>query len=359
MKCVSPENLLPCNCQDILVVSIHTIVLYHFKHKKMNQLPILSVLAVTFLICSCSSSFNSKQSVNPVIGDISFEKKFGYKPTASTDNELRIKTHLEYAENMLRQKDVPLLSPMLIKNRNRMLDLLHKYWKNGVFPKNFDYPEERKPCFIDKDGRICAIGYLIEQTAGRKAAENINNNHKYDNLLAMNDKIINDWVSASGLTKEECAMIQPTYGWPFPPDPSQTTLVSNKISTSYGISSSIAAGLNLSLNTINGIQIGKGIKNKTVALLGLITGASQVVLGAINIPKEQTDLYGRKFINESQKTLSFINIGLGTTSMILSTWNLIANRKPKEKAISWNIYSFPAPDNSTGFAVSLVKRLGK
>ncbi len=290
--------------------------------------------------------------MNPVLGDISFEKKFGHKPAASTNNELRIATHLEYAENLLRQRETPNLSTALKEKRNQILDLLHQYRTNGVFPKNLDYPEERKPCFIDKDGRICAVGYLVEKTASREAAESINEKYKYEELLAMNDKTLDDWVAASGLTKEECAMIQPTYGWPTPPAENY-----NKITTAYGISSSVAGGINLSLNAINAMQIFKGGNGKVVPVAGLVTGAAQVVLGITNMPKEQTNDYGVKYTNGSQQTLSMINIGLGATSMILSTWNLIANRKPKPKPISWNIYSFPAPDNSTGFGFSLTKRL--
>jgi hypothetical protein len=98
--------------------------------------------------------------------------------------------------------------------RNHLLDLLHDYWTKAVFPRNYDYKAERKPCFIDKDGTICAVGYLVEQTAGREAAETINFKHKYDVVMEMNDEMVDNWINKSGLTKEECAMIQPTYGPP-------------------------------------------------------------------------------------------------------------------------------------------------
>ena len=98
-------------------------------------------------------------------------------------------------------------------NRLKMLDLLHMYWTKGIFPKNYDYPGRRIPCFIDKDGNICAVGYLIAQTAGREVAERINAKFKYDYLLEMNDKTIDAWVEASGLSKVECAMIQPSYDY--------------------------------------------------------------------------------------------------------------------------------------------------
>lgn len=59
----------------------------------------------------------------------------------------------------------------------------------------------------------------------------------------------------------------------------------------------------------------------------------------MNFPKEQMSMNGI-LVNESQRNLSLINIGLGTSTLILSSWNLIINRKTKKKSLSWNIYSF-------------------
>src|SRR6185436_12321081 len=106
---------------------------------------------------------------------------------------------------------------------------------------NYDIADRRAPCFIDKEGRICAVGYLVEKSAGREVAEIINNGHKYQKVFEMNDQFVDDWIFTSGLSKEECAMIQPTYG--FLPGAQQN------ISTAYGVSSSILGGSNLALST--------------------------------------------------------------------------------------------------------------
>ena len=317
----------------------------------MKNLSILLAIVISILFLSCNKSFKSKETINPILGDISFETKFGYKPNAKTNDFLRIKTHLEYVESLLRQKDVSYLPITLQENRRNILNLLRTYWQNGKFPKNYDYKNGRKPCFIDKNGTICAVGYLIEQTKGRETAEQINSKHKYDELLAMNDNQVDNWIKTSGLTKNECAMIQPSYNSYI-----YTSYSYNHITPLYGSSSSIISGLNLSLNTINGIQITKGSTNKTIPVIGLITGAGQVFLGASNIPKEDVDVNGKNFTNESQKTLSFLNIGLGTSTMILSAWNLLNNRKPKDKRTTWNIYSFPTQKNDLGLAFSLTRK---
>jgi len=318
------------------------------KIKDMKTSNLILTIFVLTILASCNRKTNEiEQTVNAVIGDISYTQTFGHQPNKETDEKIRLQTHLKYVEKLLRNKDISSLTFEQKENRKKMLDLLNEYWTAGVFPKNYDYPDQRIPCFIDKYGNICAVGYLIEHTAGRQVAEEINSKFKYEYLLAMNDLKIDSWVQTSGLTKEECAMIQPAYG-PAPTD--------NYISPAYGVSSSLVGGLNLALNTINGIQISKGANSKTVPILGLITGAGQITLGALNYPKEQMT-WGGTYVNPAQRNLSLINIGLGTSTMILSSWNLITNRKPKEKSLSWNIYSFPTQDSNLGLAFSLTKRL--
>ena len=318
----------------------------------MRQLTFILLISIaTLFLNGRNKDVNNKQTVNPIIGDISFVSKFGHQPDAATSDELRIRTHLEYVENLLREKDASALSPDLRNKRNHLLDLLHDYWTAGVFPKNYDYSDERKPCFIDRDNTICAVGYLVEQTTSRQVADQINSKHQYDELLAMNDYTVDNWISTSGISKEEFAMIQPTYGF-YPPPPVSNY---NHISSGYGISSSVLGGLNLSFNTINGIQIAKGTKSKTVPIVGLLTGAGQIVLGAAKFPKSYEN-YGTTYTNESQKTLSMVNIGMGTTTMILSAWNLITNHKPKQKLTTWNLYSFPTQNDKIGLAFSLTRK---
>jgi hypothetical protein len=309
----------------------------------------LSLIVAIVYISFQAQRFDKNQTVNPIIGDISFVDKFRHLPDLTSDEDLRIKTHFEYVENLLRQKDMHDLSPELQQKRRQILNLLHDYSVKGIFPRNYDYDGNREPCFIDKDNRICAVGYLIEKTVGRKIAEDINRKHKYDKILAMNERAVDSWIEVSGLSKEECAMIQPTYG----PPPTYTY---NYIAPAYGISSSVLTGLNLSLNTLNGIQISRGTKNKTVAIAGLITGAGQTILGASSFPKTAKDLYVNT-TNDSKKTLSMVNIALGASTMVLSAWNLITNKKPKEKKMTFNLNSFETQDNNIGMSLTLKRKI--
>ena len=303
--------------------------------------PVFLLLITVVLLSFNHTQFSNPQTVNPIIGDESFISKFGYAPDETTDNQLRIVTHLAYAEELLRNKDVSHLSPEQQENRTMLLDLLHDYWTKGIFPKNYDYADQRKPCFIDKDGTICAVGYLIEQTAGRDVAEQINEKFKYNELLTMQDEIVDNWIAQSGLTKEECATIQPFYNY----NP-------NYISPKYGITSAALSGVNITLSAVNTIQIGFGNNGKVTPIIGLISGASQIVLGSIMLPPED----GFVEPNESQKVLSFVNIGLGTTTMMLGAWNLIDNKNQKEKLSSWNIYSIPLENNNNAVSLGFIKK---
>lgn len=314
----------------------------------MKGSKLILAISVLMILAGCNrKAIEIDQTVNAIIGDNSFLEAFGRQPNKQVNEDLRLQTHLKYVENALRNKDISNLTKEQHQNRLAMLDFLNQYWTAGVFPRNYDYPNQRMPCFIDKDENICAVGYLIEQTVGRQIAEEINSKSKYQYLLAMNDQTVDGWVQSSGLTKEECATIQPAYGH---------ATTDNYISTAYGVSSSLIGGMNLSLNTINGIQISKGASNKTVPILGLIIGAGQLTLGTLNYPKEQMTWVGT-YVNPAQRNLSLINIGLGTSTMILSTLNLITNRKPKEKSLSWNVYSFPTQGSNVGLGFSLTKRL--
>jgi hypothetical protein len=316
--------------------------------KKIVYLPIL--ISSILLLAACYKTHSNKsQLVNPIIGDQSFEAAFGYKPDKHTDNQLRIKTHLAYVENLLRKKDVSYLSVEMQEKRFHALDLLHNYWTNAIFPKNYDFSYQRKPCFIDKDETICAVGYLIEQTTSRKVAEGINSKHKYSDLLEMNDATVDKWILQSGLTKQECAMIQPTYG----PEPVYTL---NNINPRYGISSSILGGINLSMNVVNGMQLGSGKSSKALPVISLITGIGQIGLGAACYPKEEI-YWQQPLVNESQRNLSLINIGLGTATTMLSTWNLLTPKKLKNKSTAWNVFSYPISKNQTAMVISMKRRI--
>lgn len=178
--------------------------------KRMKSF-LIPLIFASVLFAGCLKPELSKDSINPVIGNASWVAAYGTSPDGSEDNTLRIRTHLSYVENLLRQRDVSALSPEKRERRMQLLDALRVYWQRGQFPLNTQYEAERRPCFIDDEGTICAVGYLVEQTMGLEFAENINRQFQYAYISEMNLPELDQWIQESGFTADEIAMIQPTY----------------------------------------------------------------------------------------------------------------------------------------------------
>jgi signal transduction histidine kinase len=153
----------------------------------------------------------SAHTINAVLGDASFIHTFGFPPPPATDERLRISTHLAYVEQILRAAPVQHLASEQRQKRAFLLDKLHEYWQQGRFPKNTAFTHERRPCFIDGEGSICAVGYLVEQDSERAAAERINAHYRYQYVPQMDAPFVQEWMQQSGLSVAECAMIQPRY----------------------------------------------------------------------------------------------------------------------------------------------------
>lgn len=123
-----------------------------------------------------------------------------------------IKLHLSLVEVELRKNTPSNLSAIQKQNRIKCLDILHKYWNNGIFPKN-TFHRQRTPYFIDIYGTYCAVGYLIKETGFDKVAQKIHqeNNYGYIKDLKIVYKEIDTWASEYGFTTDELAWIQPSY----------------------------------------------------------------------------------------------------------------------------------------------------
>ena len=312
-----------------------------------NYLSLLAILA--FIAAGCGQkSANTSDLINPIIGNASYEAAFGTHPTATTSDQIRIETHLSFVEELLRSRDVSHLSPEKAQNREQILDLLHEYIAAGQFPKNYDFPGERRPCFIDKDNSICAVGYLVEKTAGMEFAEYINERFQYAYIEEMDVPQLAEWANNNGLTVEECATIQPTYGGP-------PYYYTPSITPSHGVATATLSGLNLSVSIVNATQFSKYPNSRAVPITGMLTGAAQATLGAVKF-RHTNKAYHADEGNRAQQTLALINIGMGTSALVTSGFNLISNKKPrKEKTFSWNIHGYPTSENDVAVTLNLTK----
>ena len=273
-----------------------------------------------------SSKFDA---VNILIGDLSFVEKYGTLPDQGVNEKLRIITHLEYVENQLRQKDVKHLSSTQRKARLRNIKLLHEYRMNGIFPKNYDYSKQRKPCFIDKYERICAVGYLIEKTAGRKVAEAVNAKFQYRTIFEMKSAELETWSYQSGISKNELAMIQPAYECN---EEDGKNSISKELEV-FGI------GLAGSSAILNGIYISKKKRHFLAGTFGVLLGATSLFTG---------------FSDKSN--YSFPDKLLGVSSMLSGILNLSLG-KENDKNLKRQTSLFQKPEIAFGI-IPLEKRFG-
>jgi hypothetical protein len=293
------------------------------------------------------------QPVNAVLNDQSYVTLMGVAPDENTPEFLRIQIHLQFVEQLLRQREVTGLTCEQQYNRLAVLDLLHAYWEQGVFPNNYDYPNERRPCFIDREGNICAVGYLIRETAGAAVSDAINEAHQYDYITDMKEEVIVQWAAEYGLTVEECAMIQPSYGPAYPPQTKDAGL-----SKGYGISSGLLGGANVAISVLN--MSGQYRGSKVIAFAGLAAGTANIILGVTNFKKDEVFYYlnGGPTITtqyKSQNTLSYVNVVMGTTTVITSAINLLLHKKERNNVLGF--YSVPGINNSLNMGFTFSKRI--
>lgn len=119
--------------------------------------------------------------------------------------------HLWCAEQELRAADTSALSPASRLARGKNLDLLCNYRRRGEFPRNRRNLHDAVPCFVDAEGRHCAVAHLMQASGDGKSALMVAEGANYARLRQMYFPELDAWASESGLTKAELARIQPPY----------------------------------------------------------------------------------------------------------------------------------------------------
>ena len=121
-----------------------------------------------------------------------------------------IQAHLALTELRLRLRSAQNKDTQ--QNREAALNILHDYWKNGLFPKNTYKTHERTPVFIDEDNIHCAVGYLMAQTGYALLAQQINNSNRFVLVENLQKPEAERWLMKYGIGRQEAALIQPGYG---------------------------------------------------------------------------------------------------------------------------------------------------
>lgn len=329
-----------------------------------NGILLLILVGLGLNACQPQSAATlATDQVNGLVGNAGYVAATGHAPTVATNDDERVQAHLAYAERELRGHAPASLDPALVRRREHLLDLLHAYWTAGVFPRNYDHPEGRRPCFIDRDGRLCAVGFLVAETAGRPVAEQINQAHQYDRIADMRTPALAAWVRGSGLTWNECALIQPTYGFPVA-GPAQATPI--PVGTGYAVSSAAWGALNVMVGAVNVSQFNLPPGElppgeRGMACAGLVSGAGQLLFGALHLPADEPaqngggwggagSVPGKSYVAE--RTVSYLNIGAGGATLALSAWNLLHRRRPGNLRTAVGVVQYPGRAGGAGLSLT-------
>src|SRR5262249_19207898 len=71
----------------------------------------------------------------------------------------------------------------------------------------------RTPRFVDPQGRLCAVGFLIATTEGVAVARELGAHYEYARIADIDDPRLDGWADAHGLTRHDLATIRPQYGF--------------------------------------------------------------------------------------------------------------------------------------------------
>lgn len=94
--------------------------------------------------------------------------------------------------------------------REKRIADLNAYTEAGLFPLNA-WHTDATPCFKGGNGVYCAVGHLMFLDGHKDLVEQIAAADNFIRLADHPQNLASDWIAASGLTFEECALIQPEY----------------------------------------------------------------------------------------------------------------------------------------------------
>ena len=206
-------------------------------------------------------------------------------PAATADFETRerarIQAHFDSVVSELRLADVRALESSRRERRAELIAVLEAYRDRGVFPRNYDRPDQPTPTFIDrKTGVRCAVAHLVDYTGRSDIPRRVaaTSNHVYVMELG-SDTAFTGWLGLNGLTLAEAARIQVPYmGEPeLPPPPSNPSKAPIGLLTAGSASFAVA---NLMLNS--------GGKHRLLSVGGVAVGAITAAVGSRVIGGDKT-----------------------------------------------------------------------
>ena len=185
----------------------------------------------------------------------------------------RLRAHFDSVDQELRDRDVSRLTEAQRAMRAKLIAWLRDYRNAGRFPENDKFGDRAMPFFRDSHGTLCAMAYLVDRSGRGDIVDHIarTRNNAFIRELT-DDQALVAWLETSGLTVDEAARIQPTYGPP--------PIVSDekRVSPNYAILSMGLSGASLGSLAFNVFT-----PSWTSGGIGLTAGVATIIAGAAHL----------------------------------------------------------------------------
>lgn len=244
--------------------------------------------------------------------------------------------HLNAALHTLSERDLSAFSAVQLRNRAKLIEALVLYRNAGAFPQNRDFANEYRPYFVDpRSGAVCAVGHLMEFTGYTALVARIAavDNHVRVSELAGDAEVV-AWLEENGVSLDEAARIQPSYGFEPQPEIIKRPMMSRTATTGL----SVVSGA-LSLLTL--LPASPRLLPAT-RIIGLATSATSIVAGAD---------FARLNQHRGTSTAALVSGGIGV-GVALGSW-YYTRKTPTRSESRWRVT--PATDGRQ-FLVSVQRR---
>jgi hypothetical protein len=188
----------------------------------------------------------------------------------------RLRLHFAEVEREMLSRDISGLTAAQRAARAEQVRQLRRYAARGAFPRNTWHPGQRVPYFRDAGGNLCAMAFLIAASGRGDLVDHIARHRNYAFVPDLLDEPgLAEWLRDHGLTVEEAARIQPTYGG----EPSYQ----GEPSAGYLAATAAASGVSVVSVVWNARSMDRLAGHRTRGAVGLVSGGINLALGLAKI----------------------------------------------------------------------------
>ena len=231
-------------------------------------------------------------------------------PSAREMEVTRLQRHFDSVDIELKSRNVAGYSASQLANRAQLVSWLRDYRSAGAFPTN-DRFAEPTPFFRDKDGVLCAMAYLIARSGRTDIVDKVasTRNNAYIAEL-VDDPALVAWLETWGLSTEEAARIQPSYGGViiYPSN-------DNYVERDFALAAVGLGGVSLASTAVNFVK-----PSYFSGVLGVVAGAASVIAGATYLGE-----------SDGGDAVAGLTIGLGAVSLGAGIYGILDARRNDDR----------------------------